>query len=132
MDSKPLASPFAHIGLVVLLVLLVALPRIAPAQQPSLTVDTQRGDQLLWQCDGKAVEQLLCVRYLEGFMDAFALQARIVPKEFRMVCLPQSGISNDQARRIVVKWLSDHPKELNESARSSVLLAFFDAFPCPK
>jgi len=91
-----------------------------------------RGEQLLWQCasenDG---ERLLCMTYLSGFLDGAEMQSTVTnaPRSF---CLPKDGISHDQARRIMVKWLEAHPKDLHRSARSHIILAFIDAFPCNK
>jgi hypothetical protein len=43
---------------------------------------------------------------------------------------PWHGISNDQAVRIVVKWLNKHPEDLHQTARVTVLVALRNAFPC--
>ena len=112
-----------------LVCLLVALP-------PSTASSMGRGDQMLWQCKGRATSeaegvmgQLVCAAYISGFIDSYQLTTaahRVTP----VICLPPSGISNDQGMRIVTKYLEAHPEDLHESARSSVFLALREAFPC--
>jgi hypothetical protein len=89
-----------------------------------------RGIELLWRCSSEEPDlQLACVGYLSGFMDGVEINATAT-KGRKSFCLPKEGISNDQARRILVKWLEARPKFLHESARVHVLLALKDAFPC--
>ncbi|HNV88897.1 MAG TPA: Rap1a/Tai family immunity protein [Methylotenera sp.] len=45
-------------------------------------------------------------------------------------CLPDSGIINSQAARIVVKFLEDNPQRLNEESSLLSILAFAKAYPC--
>ena len=90
-------------------------------------------EELLTQCTSTDSEvfKLACASYMHGFGDAVAVLASIDSASSR-VCLPKDGISADQLRRIVVKWLEDHPKELHAPASFEVLIALVDAFPCKK
>lgn len=45
-------------------------------------------------------------------------------------CLPEDGIKNIQAIRIVTKFLSEHPEKLHEPEIALVIIAFIEAFPC--
>lgn len=98
----------------------------------SLTAQ-HRGDQFLWMCKGQAADQTTAeleqLSYLTGLVDTLAAWRSISPQS-ALVCLPEAGISGDQATRIVVKWLEEHPKQLHETSRILSLLALRDAFPC--
>lgn len=45
-------------------------------------------------------------------------------------CLPESGIDNGQATRIVVSYLRKNPASLHENEVVLTMLAFIDAYPC--
>jgi hypothetical protein len=45
-------------------------------------------------------------------------------------CAPKEGISIDQLRRIVVKWIKNNPEAMNWSARQVIDFALHEAFPC--
>lgn len=85
--------------------------------------------------DGKDLSELdtaqamWCIGYISGLMDGqvFATQIRNVAA---LYCAPASGISNDQAVRIVVKHLKANPEKLHESSRLQALVALGKAFPC--
>lgn len=97
---------------------------MAPAQS---TDKEARAESLLVDCTSKAPEaDLACSAYLMGVLDG-AVMMQAHKKE---ICLPQEGISGEQYRRIVVKWLEDRPKILHESKRLHAVLALIDAFPC--
>ena len=89
----------------------------------------------MWRCEADrnspvgAVEfTKYCVGYVAGINDVSAVFPAFGGR--LPYCLPKRGISNDQLVRIFVKWAHDNPKELHESARSSVLIALSNAFPC--
>lgn len=101
---------------------------------PSFAID--RGDQLLWECQGMADTEmkaasgkLHCAGYLSGFVDSYRVMVAMtkMPDAF---CLPRDGVSSDQLMRVVVKWLEAHPEQLHETARGSVFIALQKAFPC--
>jgi len=48
------------------------------------------------------------------------------------VCWPDKGIPNGQAVRVVVKYLNDHPAELNLDQTLLTMLAYKTAYPCNK
>ena len=87
--------------------------------------------------DGKELTQeeslgaLYCVSYISGFLDSMSLTAKFT-KGKRTVCTPERGVSNDQAARLLVKYLRANPETLHESGRMSLYLALQKAFPCTK
>jgi hypothetical protein len=98
----------------------------------------ERGDQMLWACKGEGPEpenalfgQITCVAYLSGFLDSHSIAVSLGDsREEVNFCLPAAGISNDQAKRIVIKWLESHPSQLHHSSRMLVLSALREALPC--
>jgi hypothetical protein len=91
----------------------------------------------MWACEergGKdewsnALGLMRCIGYLDGVMDS-AVVLSIAHPEARPFCLPETGISLDQARLIFIKWAKDHPDQLHTAARISVAIALGTAFPC--
>ena len=89
----------------------------------------------LKQADGKqvpdeeAVGALYCLSYLSGFADATSL-GNSNTKGKPLICLPDKGVSNDQALRVFVKYLRDNPGQLHESGRTSLYIALAKTFPC--
>ena len=78
--------------------------------------------------DAETVQAVHCAGYVSGFLDALALlrwKGGATP-----VCVPAAGIENDQAARIVVKYLRQHPERLHESGRILLITAIAEAFPC--
>jgi Rap1a immunity proteins len=72
---------------------------------------------------------MFCSGYLSGFLDAHALTTSFNGGK-KLFCLPESGISGEQAARVIVKFLQDHPERLHESARILAMIALQMAFPC--
>ncbi len=70
-----------------------------------------------------------CAGYLDGMLDFQAVLAVRHPQA-RLFCAPPGGISLSQARRVFVEWAQEHPEQLHESARVSVVIALSQAFPC--
>lgn len=48
----------------------------------------------------------------------------------RRTCFPENGITNEQAVRIVLKYLNEHPAELHQDQTYLTFLAFRDAYRC--
>ena len=70
-----------------------------------------------------------CAGYLDGMLDFQSVIAVRHPLA-RLFCSPAGGISLGEARRVFVEWAQDHPAQLRESARVSVVIALSQAFPC--
>ncbi len=111
---------------------MLALLLTAPAEAL-----TKRTDELLWMCEGRAgdndaqnlLEMTLCVGYLDGMMDLGTIANARNPSAVPF-CIPESGISLDQARLIFIEWAKAHPAELHKTARMSTVIALAQAFPC--
>jgi len=58
------------------------------------------------------------------------LYNQIEYKGVLLFCIPESGIRNGQAARIVIKHMNEHPERLHENAIGLVFTAFVEAFPC--
>jgi len=70
--------------------------------------------------------------YFDGALGVIALIAATDDKAGVPICLPESGISLNQAVKIFQKWGADHPEWLHEPARIHVALSLMQAFPCGK
>ena len=114
----------------------IAMLMCLPAQ--TTAADETRTEQLVWECEGKQpvaapeVGIIHCAGYVAGMLDMHALMAdgRIAGGRPQF-CLPATGISNDQAIKVFLKWAGEHPEDLHKSARFSMLIALHEAFPCP-
>ena len=78
-----------------------------------------------------AMEQALCIGYIDGIVDSNAMM-----QGFLGVQLFCSAAGRHLARsgdaRIFLKWANDHPEQLHESVRISVMLSLAQAFPCAR
>ena len=79
--------------------------------------------------DQEMIESLWCIGYVSGFVDSLSI-SQSTGGGRQTVCLPQQGISNDQAIRIFVKYLRDNPGTLHETGRVLLYIALAKAFPC--
>ncbi|WP_154859862.1 Rap1a/Tai family immunity protein [Pseudomonas fluorescens] len=70
-----------------------------------------------------------CIGVLEGVRVTMMLHNELLAPEYK-TCFPKSGIINEQATRIIVKYLNDHPADLHKPPSFLTLLAFKDAYPC--
>ena len=77
---------------------------------------------------GKRFQAMHCIGYVQGVMDGYELGAW--KASTKLICLPEAGISVDQAIRIVVKHLNGNPEQLHMPARAIQVAALAKAFPC--
>lgn len=119
----------------------------APAQLPTEATVELTGNEFLRQCTyairfadgerdltaGESEYGTYCMGYLRGFYEGYSAKAaanRVLgDAQHREVCFPDS-LPTDQAVRIVVKYLREHPERLQQAANLLVLQAFYAAFPC--
>lgn len=75
-----------------------------------------------------------CTGYISGAMDFIALMPAVtgdaVTGDRPYVCLPQGGITNEQAARLFVKYLQENTVPLKESVRMTLFIAIVHAYPC--
>ena len=90
------------------------------------------GTQLYQSCRAKERTTLdfVCVAYIHGFLDGMATGQATGEQNPPMYCPPKGGISVDQGRLIVEKYLRDHPEQLHKEAGLLAASALWDAFPC--
>jgi hypothetical protein len=96
------------------------------ARAESLTLD---GHKLLRNCEiTVTAKRAWCSGYLYGMLDMQSLDVT-VPLSAPL-CIPQ-GVTTEQGRRVLVKYLRAHPDELHNRANVLTYHAFKEAFPCP-
>jgi hypothetical protein len=101
-----------------------------------LASSAERTNQLLAECEGKQpVEMpsaglLSCSRYIDGIIDMQAVMIGL-GGDSPLFCLPKAGVPIDQAMKIFVEWVNEHPEDLHKAARITVVLALNAAYPCP-
>ena len=114
-------------------VLILACPAVALAIMDT-GIDLLKGCQAIVAVAEKrqvdaatAGNALLCSGYLMGMIDA---EKYLKDAGVNLFCLPNGGISTQQAARIVLKYLNDHPEELHREPRTLVYLSLYNAYPC--
>lgn len=92
----------------------------APTAALLFSVTAAFGEQadaisLLRQCEGEEpqgageIGQIACASYLSGVLDMLSFWHSALP-ENSPACLPDQGISNEQAMLIFTKWAQDRPE----------------------
>ena len=102
------------------------------------------GNELLKRCDlfvsyvdaessdtASSSEMMFCAGFMQGITNMNLLY-QLVLKSDAQFCLPEWGISNSHAARIVVKHLRDYPEELHRNEFVLAIWALNVAFPCKK
>ena len=94
------------------------------------------GDQLLFMLKGEAsstfqtnVNRYRAMGYIQGLLDSYTVFSTRDPS-LNIYCMPLKGVSSSQARKVITKWLEEHPKRLDEQARILVFHALAEAYPC--
>lgn len=70
-----------------------------------------------------------CLGVINGVTSLRGLTNPGFPKHLQ-TCLPDTSVSGNQAARIVVKYLNEHPEQLHMDDGALVLFALQLAFPC--
>jgi hypothetical protein len=75
-----------------------------------------------------------CLSYVVGFKDALYVSQIFQEKNGSApsVCLPKNDLNNEEALRIVLKYLQSNPQLLDRPQEAVVFNAFYYAFPCKK
>ncbi len=109
--------------------------------------DTNDGNYLLTTCTaalkmtddgintvsgGDQIKGTYCVGYISGIKDMLYAVVELSKSQGQTptVCMPEDGIGNGQALRIVVKFLKDHPEQLHNSGITLVLKSLQQSYPC--
>lgn len=141
MSVMPVAVAIAWLAI-------TAAASVSEAAEPSIVISD--GNSLLRVCqeavDGvnnpreklgesdavrRGAYTIACANFLQG-----VTQTNILfhpgPTAAPTPCLPENGVSNSQAARIVVRFLQANPEQLHQAAVINAILALDSAFPCPK
>ena len=76
-------------------------------------------------------EMMFCAGFMQGITNMNLLYQQVLKSDAQF-CLPEWGISNSYAARIVVKHLRDYPEELHRNEFVLAIWALNVAFPCKK
>jgi Rap1a immunity proteins len=76
-------------------------------------------------------EMMFCAGFMQGITNMNLLYQQVLKSDAQF-CLPEWGISNSHAARIVVKHLRDYPEELHRNEFVLAIWALNVAFPCKK
>ncbi len=94
---------------------------------------TTNGDTVSMQDFGKG---MFCVGYIRGVLDGLfvddVVRSTNTSKSsdaWENACIPKT-VSNDQAIKVVLKYLDDNPAKLDVPASMLVVKALAEAFPC--
>jgi len=72
-----------------------------------------------------------CIGYIQGVLDTItrwdAMQNKAVGPA---ICMPNEGVNSNQAVPIVVKYMHDHPEELDKAPVFITMAAMAQAYPC--
>ena len=94
------------------------------------------GNDLLEQCElaDKGLQTSLipigyCIGRITGVIDSWLIRNGQIGSPFSVFCIPE-GVTNDQLKKIVVKYLREHPETLHTYDVGLIVLATTEAFPC--
>ncbi|WP_434033734.1 Rap1a/Tai family immunity protein [Cupriavidus sp. a3] len=81
----------------------------------------------------KTAEELVglfrCIGYVSGVLDTHAVMVGVYRSQ-KAFCAPADGVSHESAILALLQWLNRKPTRGDMSARSAVLLALRERFPC--
>ena len=86
------------------------------------TAEMFNGNQMWEMCQSRAVG--FCNGYVIGTLDALVTQGLTT-------CTPD-GLTAEQLRDLVVRWLRDHPEKRHLSGTWIVANTLRENFPCPR
>jgi len=127
--------PYVRLAfIVVVLTMCFASPELALGdgnkllKQCKAAVDFSERSQTM--SDSEIIDAALCSGFMQGITQTNLVYQYGPSKP--LFCLPEDGIANLQASRIVLKWLQEHPERLHEGETLLAITAFKQAFPCKK
>jgi hypothetical protein len=92
-------------------------------QAPTVFID---GNYLYERCvSAEAHDASYCLAYVLGASDAIAVESVAKP----YVCIPDR-VTAGQLKSVIIKYLSDNPKDRHMVASLSISKALWSAFPC--
>jgi hypothetical protein len=100
---------------------------LAPSRAETVADDLSAAD-LKTICSDAGSDSKICSTYIAGFSQGF-YYASMSAKIGFAPCIPR-GVTEDQARLIVTKFMGLHAEMMQQRAPSVVAEALIDAFPC--
>lgn len=100
-------------------------PQTGPASGPS-SIDLMK--QCFAGTDGITITNAPCVGYMAGYLGAVRISASI--SDGFPICLPETGVTNEDIVAQVSEYLEVNPDALDKSARSVVFYVLASAYPC--
>ncbi|GAA0427106.1 hypothetical protein GCM10008969_58360 [Pseudomonas veronii subsp. inensis] len=91
------------------------------------TIRVMDGEKLSANTDELGIGQ--CFGLVEGVRNTLVYLNDFVESDLK-ICWPEEGIPNGQAVRILVKYLNEHPADLNDDQTLLTMMAFKKAYPC--
>jgi len=76
-------------------------------------------------------EMMFCAGFMQGITNMNLLYQQALKSDAQF-CLPEWGISNSHAARLVMKHLRDYPEELHRNDFVLAIWALRVAYPCKK
>ena len=95
------------------------------------------GKQLLSSCkcfirdidnNKQSAESAICNLYVNAMPDTH--NSSVKNGDIRALFCPAENVSNIQMARVLVKYLEEHPENLQYDAEGLVITAYHKAFPC--
>jgi hypothetical protein len=113
--------------------LLLSLPIMtAVAQTQGADAISKSGNDYLSACETQihssqaSAQSLVCTTWIHGVINGLA--AYFIESRTKLFEIP-TGTTTEQCEKIVVKYMNDHPKDLNKKTATLILRAFMDAYP---
>jgi hypothetical protein len=81
---------------------------------------------------GKGITYGLCQGFFNGLVVSSGFAAAMKDKYDLgrpLFCVP-NGVTNDQARKVFLKFMEDHPEQLHENGANLAVISLMKAFPC--
>jgi len=92
-------------------------------------------DQLVKDCTVTATQpeeafrRTRCLGYVSGVLDAYVVVSSVYPN-VNVYCASQAGLTVDAALSALVQWVRIHPDNATLPARSALLFALKERYPC--
>jgi hypothetical protein len=123
-ERSIMKRPFQDL-IVALLILAVCMPVLAEA-------GGMTGNDLLRRCEWqgedvaiKIMNDTFCLAFIAGYTDAL----RTIFRNSETVCMPNQA-EWEQRKKVVVKYMNEHPESLHKYYEVLLVEAISKAFPC--
>jgi len=137
-------TPVLCRSLFLVVVLLLLTNMLSPVNAQSLTGEElfsacqtfERNSQGLEISMEDQLTMIMWSGFLTGFNEGATFVTGILKGAGRLrqgtYCAPSQGVSTDQLFQIILRYLKNNPKDVQQSARSAAHLALMNAFPCSR